>query len=269
MRSMTVLFCTIAWCIAASAQSTVTVTGFENGKYSIVENPGIEQQLSAAVIPAIANTITAIRAQGKTVAIKVTGYASRDKADQGRLNDDVSWARANAIAQSLRYSFPGIEIDPVPGGSRANARIVVVEWKIVPMPGGATAPAPKDAKTPSAVRMGIASAFTIGMTLLAVFFFAKRRRRQTATHPPTEPALPAQREPHVEYYHCGDYLVPITKIGDEFVTPFPNKEDPSTLNKRPTRQEARKVVQLFMKRLFDKPAVQELIANGTIRKVEP
>ena len=268
MRSTIVLICTIAWCIVAAAQNTVTINGFENGKYSILENPGIEQQLSAAAVPAIANTIADARTHGKTVAIKVTGYASRDAADQGRLNDDVSWARANAITQSLRYSFPGIEVDPVPGGSKANARIVVIEWKIVPMASTAAIPAPQNAKTFSAIPIGGIAA-TTGIILMAVFFLIKRRDRQAAAEPlaVTVPPAPLQ-EPHVEYYRCGDYLVPITKIGDEFVTPFPNKEDPTTLNTRPTRQEVHKVVQLFMKRLFEKPVVQELIANGTIRKVE-
>ena len=253
-RILMVLSIALSLCsISAIAQNSFTIAGYSIGEKKV--NDAREQLITSNVVAPIKSLLA--HANGKKISITVLGYA--DQTGKHRDNDDIGQARAEQVRSYLLESFPEALIIARSKGDDKNSRVVTVSWNSIPA--AAAPPLKKD---------GHATVFVvlaIGIFLLAISLLHIARRK-----PETPTATPQPKEKTEEVLHYTrdgkEFDIPIIKKNGLWETPFPNKTDPSTLNTRATPGEAQNVIDLFMGKLFEKPVVQELIANGTIRSKE-
>ncbi len=253
-RILLFLSITLSLCsISAVAQNSFTITGYSIGETKV--NDAREQLITSNVVVQIKNLLA--RANGKKISITVLGYA--DQTGKRADNDAIGQARAEQVRSYLLESFPEALVIARSKGDEKNSRMVTVSWDLIPV--AAAPPLKKD---------GHATAFVvlaIGIFLLAVSLVRIARRKPEA---PTAPPQPKEKTEEMFHYTRDgkEFDIPVKLKNGLLETPFPNLKDPSTFNTRATPREVQKVIDLFMGKLFDKPVVQELIANGTIRSKE-
>jgi hypothetical protein len=244
--------------LTARAQKAVMITGYQPGEFAVKN--GIEQQLDANVVSPIAS-VTA-RANGEDLRIFVTGYA--DKTGSGAENDRIALARAEQVKEFLLEQFPKATITDLTKGDEANARMVMISWKIT-----AASPTPLQKKSNSKM---IVLVVIIGFAIFIIIVgIARPKATQPMqfTPPPQVEAIPAAAKPAtseiVPVEKDGNiYDVPIELKNGIWRTPFPTQADATKIVFRKDRRDAVKAVKACIANPFYAPTIKQLIANGTI-----
>lgn len=239
--------------ISALAQNSFTITGYSIGEQKV--NDARERLITSNVVTPIGSLLA--HANGKNISIIVLGYA--DQTGKHADNDTIGQARADQVKSYLLESFPEAFIIARSKGDEKNSRMVTISWNLIPA--ATTPPLKKDGNAPVLAVLAMAT-FLLAVGLVRI---ARRNRKAlTATPQPKE-----KTEEEFHYQRDGkQFAIPVKIKNGQFETPFPNLKDPSTFNTRATRRETQKVIDLFMGKLFEKPDVQKLIRNGTIRLKE-
>jgi hypothetical protein len=248
-----------------SRAQEVKITGYQPGEFAVKN--GIEQQLNANVVKRIDSAMA--RTTGEDLRIFVTGHA--DKTGSGAENDRIALARAEQVKEFLSEQFPKATITDLTKGDEANARMVMISWKITP---ATSAPQQKKSNT-GTIMLATVVGIVVVIVIIAVAARPKATQPAQLTPPPqiTE-AIPAATKPAtseseiVSVEKDGNiYDIPIELKNGMWHTPFPTQADPTKVVFRKDRRDAVKAVKACMSNPFYAPAIEQSIANGTIKVV--
>lgn len=249
--------------LTARAQEAVTITGYQPGEFAVKN--GIEQQLNTNVVKRIGSAMA--RATSEDLRIFVTGHA--DKTGSGAENDRIALARAEQVKEFLSEQFPKATITDLTKGDEANARMVMISWKI-------TAAQPASPQKKSNLGMIIMLVAITGIVIVIIIALIARPKAtqpmQSVPPPQAVEAIPAAAKPAtseiVSVEKDGNiYDVPIKLKNGMWHTPFPTQTDATKIVFRKDRRDAVKAVKACMSNPFYKITIKQLIANGTIKMV--
>jgi hypothetical protein len=241
--------------VAAAQAHVVNITGYPIGEFAV--KGSVQQQLDARVIGPIESALSRAKS-GEEISISIAGYA--DHTGSGSENDEIALKRASQVEQVLLGKFPNAHITMVSKGNDADLRIVVVMWKLT---APATHQSPKPPETNEQWRWILAILAILFIFGVTIFIYTRK-----GSDVPAAPTMADEKAFDEKRYEREGkfYVVPFHLKDGEWETPFRNKNDRNTFNRRKELADAQKVADLFMGKLFNTADVQDMIRNGTIRE---
>jgi hypothetical protein len=261
---------TIAWTTQAQEAK---ITGYEPTRSIVTDK--IEQQLDANVVTPIQSALA--QKPNSEVSISVIGYADRIGSEGS--NDRIGRERAEDVKNFLSEKFPKATITFRSKGDEQNSRMVDVLWKVVIV----VAPVPQQKSRVTGTDIVAA----VGAVLLIIVLFTRRAvSASKATAQKNEPqpiqqvqpavdATPAPAEPEIKMV-SGEQngrrlLAPITFEDGVWKTVFLTQERPEEEHKpvgilyRKSPGDAMRATRACMENPYYKTAIEQLIAQGTIK----
>jgi hypothetical protein len=245
-----------------SRAQEVKITGYQPGEFAVKN--GIEQQLNVNVAKRIGSAMA--RATDEDLRIFVTGYA--DKTGSGAENDRIALARAEQVKEFLLEQFPKATITDLTKGDEANARMVMISWKITPVQS-----APQQKKSNSVM---IAMVAVIGISIIIIIAVVARSKAtqpvQLVPPPQVVEVIPVATEPEINWVRTensdGTHDVRVEFKDGMWHTLFPTQKDPTQFIFRKNLRDVVKAVKACMANPFYASTIKQSIANGTIKVVQ-
>ncbi len=269
MKHLLTLSFALMLCIGATAQTTVTVTGYDkDGDYELTS--AMEQKLTTNAVGPIKLALSHMT-DGKVI-IAIDGYASRTGTHG--INENMGEKRAEQVESFFKRSFPNAIFSPLTKGDRADSRMVIVSWKVIGTANPAPPAPPKNEDLRNALLIGSVPASGTIIILVAWFITSRRKpelqpiAQAEAVVPAIEaPAAPAPEIKFVDVESGGyRYTVPVTIQNGNRYLPFPTQENPNELLRRIDAKAARNCIKKCIENPFYQPTIERLIAEETIKK---